>query len=391
MSAKTQNQSTDFLVSNANGDVVVTNNLGVTISAAGESILLKQKLSDGSYRPTSVIKPNDVRYVSKLVVPSNVAPKYETFKLVAGSTGDLFKCGITIDGWGSFSVEDQDLNVGEVEQTATVNTAAELALEMVKSLAANYSKYEFANKRKTYVPTGGVLTYATEAAALADKASLTDDEDIIFITANATAYQVDDKTASSFATLVKSAIDWSLVTSKTLVWVNPLFNFYNGDGGEVYIVEKKQNFVTGKIDLKPITFNSHVKVFDYTDNAYDVTYLTVTSGGGVQNPLAAERVRQLEYHCMGNYGDLYDGGGWPYNRDRNYLSDLSNTYLTSYIIQIGTLGQGGNYGVESQATIQVVCDTLGETSSSDAKALEDALETALGITLPIGGGIVNLK
>lgn len=248
---------------------------------------------------------------------------------------------------------------------------------MVKSLASNFKNVEPRTNKKVYVPTGGVKTYATQAAALAAKATLTDDEDILFIQETGRIYQVDDKTAVTFATLVKSSVDWSLVTNKTLVWENPLFNFYNGTAGEVYVVEKVQPYITGKVQYETVHFNVKYVVNDATDQ-YNPVAKTVTTVGATENPLDARRVRDLEWFAMANYGDMYDKIGFPTNLEREYISSIDGTYLVSYFIQYATKGKGINAGTESNASLQIICQSNPATEGSNSDTIEDAINTAWG-------------
>ena len=63
-----QKQKTDVMISNVANNVKGVNGAdGADIAAAGEKLLFKQLLPDGTYRTSGIIKPSDVKYISKQV------------------------------------------------------------------------------------------------------------------------------------------------------------------------------------------------------------------------------------------------------------------------------------------------------------------------------------
>jgi len=394
MALFSQNQVIDVLISNSTNQVVVSDGTGGTVDA-GDSLLFKQLLPDGTYRPTGIFEPKDVKYVSK-VIGVTATPSLSFFSMTVDGAGFAHQSVITIDQWGSKSFEDQDFTPGEVNEVSG-DTTATLSLKMVQSLAANFKNYQPSNGSKVVVPTAG---YSVIYELDSDRPSSTSGAAGTYYYVVETGESFEGDGAADIDALVAKVVD---AVDGTEVWVNPLFNFINtaaaatyvGAGvtgspvtvnGNVFIVEKvPQRYVQGHIEYERLVFNTTYKVYD-SINSDDYTVKAVTYSAGTLNPLDSRRVQDIEWFAMGNYGDLYDGAGYPNNFKREYISILSGTYTASYLVQLGRLGDGVQYGTESGATLQIFCQAAG-----DGAAVETALETALGITLPAGGGIVKIR
>ena len=371
-----QNQVTDVMISNASGDVVIKTGAGGTVSGAG-SFIVKQKLSDGTYRTSGVINPDDVLYVSKTVSVTAI-PSYLSFPLAVKGSGYSHQATIVINQFGSKSYEDQNFNVGQVVESATINTTAELSLEMVKSIAANYKSYAHNGATKKLVPTAGFTAIYENDDDRPDTTSGAAGT-FYYVIETGKIFEGDGETDIS-------ALDASTIgsTAGTYIWVNPFFELINTAAGTVYVVEKAQPYSRGHIGYERLDFNATYKVYDSVASD-DYTTGVVTKVKGDENPLASQRVEDLEYFAMGNYGDLYDGAGYPFNRIREYYAKEASVYTTSFLIQKSLRGAGNEYGTNSESTLQIFC------TSADAATIETAIETSLGITLASGTNKVDVR
>lgn len=380
-----QNQTKDVLVNNVTSasatavghDVIVTDSTGTKGAsvagsiAAGDALLFKQLLPDGDYRPAVIIKKDQVKYISKTLSKTE-APRSYSFAMATSAVGDLTQAIVTIDEWGSKSYEDQIFVPGEVEQ-ASGDTAATMALKMVQSLTANFKNYEPKTGKKVYVPTAGfAAVYATDADRPATTSAAA--TNYYYVISTGLVYEGDG--ATNISALSATTVDSA---DGTAVWTNPLFNIVFSAAGVVYIVEKSQRFVRGKIPYETVEFKVNVKRLDISDD-YAETVVTATKSERVANPLKAERLAQLEFNAMGDYGDLYGQVGYPKNIEREYLVDEAGTYTVSYLIQYATKGEGQSHGIESNATLFIVCKAAYGTANSNAAHIEAALGTAFGIT-----------
>lgn len=379
-----QNQTKDLLVNNVTSasatavghDIIVLDSSGTKGAsaagsiAAGDTLMFKQLLADGNYRPSVKIKKEQVKYISKTLSVSET-PRTAEFTMATSAVGDLTQAIVAIDEWGSKSYEDQIFVPGEVTQVAG-DTAASMALRMVVSLTANFKNYEPKTGKKIYVPTGGfTAVYDTDA----DRPSSTSAAatNYYYVISTGLVYEGDGSTdIDALAATTVSSDDG------TSVWTNPLFNIVHDTSGVVYLAEKAQRFVRGHIPYETVNFRVTAKRFDVSSE-YDETIITVTHTNRVSNPLRAERLAQLEYNAMGDYGDLYDKAGWPQNLNREYLVDEAGTYTVSYQIQYATGGEGQSKGIESNATLYIACKSAYGTSNSNANLIEAALGTAFGI------------
>lgn len=330
MALFSQNQNTDIMISNDASDVVVTNSTGGTI-VAGSGLLLKQLLADGTYRNSGAIKASEVIYVSKAEAVTAVGSSVTATPTVGG-VGTAHSFIVEVSEVGSKSFEDKEFFQGQYVEVAG-DTAITIAEGIVENLAAGFKNLNpSTGKKSTVLGTGG---------------------------------------------------------STISIWDNPLFSFAVNLLGEIVVTEKMpQKYSRGHISYERVIFTGLYKIYDGV-NSDDYTTVTVTKVDGAQNPLDARRVADLEYFAMGNYGDLYDTAGAPYNLEREYIANPKGTYLTSYLIQYGSRGAGMSAGDESEATLQIFC-TAADTAG-DALAIETALETALGITIPAAGGIVQVR
>lgn len=328
MSLFSQRQVTDVMISNVAADVAVTDGTGGTVEA-GDSLLFKQKLSDGTFRNSGVIKASDILYVSKTVTVASGAST-SSFTPVASGTGFAHSLIVTIDEWGSKSYEDQEFAQGQyVEQAG--DTAVEVAEGLISNLSASL-------KNKNFSSPGAKVTVSG--------------------------------------------------TSTAVVWDNPLFTFtIDATTGATIISEKlTQRYSRGKIGYERIVFRTGYKIYD-SISSDDFVAVDVTQVKGAENPLDGKRVADLEWFAMSNYGDKYAESGYPHNLTREYIADPAGLYTVSFLIQKSLCGDGVDYGTQSESTLQIFC--TADTASADATAIETAIETALGITLPTGTGKVE--
>lgn len=304
-----QKQKTDVMISNVADDVKVVNGAdGTDIAAAGEKLLFKQLLPDGTIRTSGIIKPSDVKYVSKQVAVV-AAASTAVFTCVASGTGYAHSVILKLRNWGSVSTDDH-----EFIQLQYVEEAGDTATDIAAGLVANVPGSSNAAKLFTFGASTGTVT----------------------------------------------------ITEKLTT-----------------------RYVRGKIGYERLVFDVSYKIFDSVGSD-DFTTVTVTKTKGAENPLDARRVCDIEWFAMANYGDMYDGAGWPHNREREYIASKDETYVVSYLIQTAKPGEGTTYGINSEATLQIFCNDDTDVTS-DAAKIEAALETALGITIPAGTGIVDLK
>lgn len=388
-------------------DVVVTDKNGSSTITSGEDLLFKQKLADGTFQTLGVIKNADFKKATKATAVTAV-PAYATVQAIAGAIGDLHRIEIAINNFGSDSFEDQYIKQGNHEATAA--TALSNALGLVSSLYKNYSRDAVvqntsfihpndgfdavsSNLDETAEPaTAGLMTYSiadstwyvANAEATKEWKDIADATVVSAVTSGLTAGELYIVKATSttgtlyYATDATTAVSVSAVTyHKT----NPFFTFVTTSAGLVYIAEKDQPFVAGKFQSKPIIFGVTGKVYDVSD-AYSETNLTVVEYGRVKNPVDAKEMANLEWFCNGYKGDIYRGMGYPNNLETSGLVNTSTAYKAIYTIHTGNKGLGMNAGSEVDNILHIlVASTSANGDGTAGEAIEEAIETAFGVTL----------
>ena len=370
----TQTTTSTFISSATAGQVKVLKKDGSGVAAAGSDAYIVAKNGKNVFKASDVIKAGKVKSITK-VDPVTVVPAYASFPLsiASVSAGDVFEGLVRIPEFIGRSVYDEYLAPFSYTYVsgATVDTVAN---ELVKSLAFNFSLVEGNKSTGAYFKTGFKAIYATEAAALAAKASLTA-SDYIWVIANSKAYTVTLNTATTFATLATEKTDWSSeITAGTAVYLrtNPWFDFIKlaGTTPYIYIITKAQTATDMKMQGYDINFKVGLRILDGTTFAEDST-ITVTNVGRVSSAGEGKRVRQLEIFSAGHTGDFYRGVGYPNNFSATYDAlESVNYYMVnvefySTVEDVNTIAGG-----PSQKLLQIACaDSTTATSVYNALAV----------------------
>lgn len=377
----------------ASYDIVVTDKTGGAVGA-GESLLFKQKLADGSFQTLALIDKAQVKSVSAKAAVTPV-PAYATVQAVASATGDLHRIEVALDNWGSDSFEDQYIKQGNYEEAAS-DTALKIGLGLVSSLYKNYSREVPVQSTMFIQPTDGfdAMTtstttndmwysiaagtwYVYNGSAQKDIASAVE---ISSLSGMTTGNLYIIKATSTTGTLYLATGATTATTISTVVYhkQNPLFVFLTTKTGLVYIIEKDQAFVVGKLQSKPLIFKVSGKVYDVS-NAYVETVLTTTHVGAVKNPVDAKSMASLEWFCAGYSGDDYRGVNYPNNFEYSGLVNTATSYATIYTINYDLEGIGFNKGAVVSNTLHILCASAPGTANTVADILENAIYTAWSI------------
>ena len=393
----------------ASYDIVVTDKTGGAVGA-GESLLFKQKLADGTFQTLALIDKAQVKSVSAKAAVTSV-PAYATVQAATSATSDLHRIEIAIDNWGSDSFEDQYIKQANYEE-ASGDTALKIGLGLVASLYKNYTREVPVQSAMFIQPSDGFdsvsanldstaepSTAATMTYSIADKTwyvanneSTKEWKDIAeatvvsAVTSGLTAGELYIVKSSStagalyFATGATAATKVSdVVYHKT----NPLFVFFTDTAGKIYIVEKEQAFVLGKLQAKPLIFKVSGRIYDVSAGFTEAS-LTTTHVGAVVNPVDAKKMASLEWFCAGYSGDDYRGVGYPNNFETSGLVNTSTSYAVIYTINYDLEGQGFNKGAVVPNTLQLLCASAPGTASTVADVIEEAINTAWSIDVRTG-------
>lgn len=387
----------------ASYDVVVTDKNGGAVGA-GDSLLFKQLLGDGTYQTLGVIAKDSVTKVTKALKVAAV-PGYATVAAINGAVGDLHRIEIALDNYGSDSFEDQYIKQGTHKSTTA--TALSNGLGLVSSLYLNYTRE--VPKQNTYFiqpsdgfdavstnldetaepSTAGVMTYSmadntwyvANAESTKAQVDIADAVVVTQVTSGMTAGKLYIVKATSttgslyYATAATTAV---LVSAVVYHKENPLFKFLVTSAGVVYVMEKGQDFSNGKFLGKALVFHVTGRTYDASE-AYEYTSLTTTNVGRVQNPCDSYAMANLEWFAAGYKGDIYRGVGYPFNIDTDYLVVPATAYEAIYTIEYADAGFGGNKGAVVGNVLHIICASNPATASTAADIIEDAINTAWSI------------
>lgn len=376
MAIFSQNQVRHLMISNSAladaGEITVVDAKGGSVDA-GDALLFRQLLSDGTTQAHEAIALADVKSVTKTVKATAVAGSATfTIDVSAATTGDYHRAEIMLTNWGSTSFEDTYLKHATHMQTAT-DTDATAALGLVVSLANNFSREEPRSQAKILVPTAG---YTTFYALDSDRPASTSGADGTYYYVIETGETFQGDGATNIDSLVAAAVE---AADGTAIYDNPLFNFVNGVNGEIYIIAKEQQYVVGKFQDTPLTFDVTATIIDKSDDYNTIPY-TVTETHRTLNPCSAKTIQQLEWFANGNKGDQYRGMEYPINFEDDLLSTTGTTYEAIYTIEYVFKG-AASYVMESPKTLQLACGSVPGTADSDAAKIEAAISTAWSISL----------
>lgn len=361
----TESTAATFLASASNLESRVLKADGSAVPTAVGDILILNKRSNGDLKRSDIIKGGQATYLKKQA-PVTAVNKAVTFTIPTGmATGTTAKIDISFDNWGSASFEDQYFKFA-VYKTIAGDGVEQVINGLIKSLAHNFMREEPKALTSTTYNTYAVqASYADEAAAVADKGSLTNGQNVEVGSAGSeVVYAVTDTTETLFADIFTLVDNQSTFT----VMDNPYFTFTkegNGDSVKLKITDKDQQFVLGKKQARPLIW--------YATNDFEATQVETLR---VVNPTSGQAIANLEWFCRGNFGDIYRGMGYPNNFETVYDAnpDIAVGY---YVIELGFYYQGTNHAVqksEKQLTIAVSDKTV-------ANALITDIEAGTGLTV----------
>ena len=365
-----------FLSGASTGEIAVFQLDGAAAPASGEGFYLLYKKSDGTIKASTKISDKQLSGVTLTKTdPTTIVPAYSswTVSTTGIAAGDVYNGFFRISNFGSRSVLDEyPQKFDYVFQSG--DDYDDVAEGLIKSMSYNFSKVEGQQSQYVNFKTGYVAVYATEAAALAGKASL-DNDDLIWVIQHNKPYTWADDTATTFATLATEKTDWSSeLTAGTAEYLpdNPWFHFIKTDGTSpvITVTAKLQSGVDEKIHPYDIEFAIGLETLDYS-NTYAGTAVTVTNVAKARSAGDGKDVRALEVFAAGHTGDFYRKGGWPNNFDASYVSSVTTNY---YMVNINFKQKDKVFpaGLGDDIDIIVACST-----SAVATSLYNAINTAI--------------
>ena len=348
-----ESTASTFVSSASNGESRVLKSDGSGVPTAKGDFYIISKRSNGDVKRSDVIKQDKVTYLKKQA-PVTAVAKSISMAIPSGiATGTILRIDITLDQWGSASFEDQYFKFG-VYKVVAGDTVEDIADGLIRSLARNFQREEPLERGTDSVNTYAVVTTATGAddaaaqtAAFALIAAGTiEANDNIRVTGDTIdkVYTLANAGGANFAAAFTEVADWSTYT----VRANPYFTFdktaVKGGTYSLTITEKDQQFVLGKEQARHLVFSVR--------NDFNAIQ---TETARTVNPNSGRRIADLEWFCMGFYGDMYRGAGWPYDFDSVVVRDADAAEATGYFtVEIGFFYEGGNHAVqksEKQLTI----------------------------------------
>lgn len=291
-----------FFASASNKEVQLLKEDGSAVpDAAGNKFYILNKKANGSVIQSDIIDGGKIISVSKKDSVTQV-PEYNYFAVntTGCSVGD--QASVFMKYWGTGTTSEMDWKFKTITYTLEDTVALNIANGIAKQIFRNLSEDWYYNTRPKFLhnAAGYDKVYATEAAAVADKASLTDTK-LIWIIANDKAYTVADKTETTFAAIATEKTDWSTeIGAETAEYVDDA-RFYRivvTDAGAVYIIAKELDRVLDKFDGEPSVTYVGATVHDpvAADNSSVQAEWGVTRIGRVINPCSGKRLASLEAH-----------------------------------------------------------------------------------------------
>jgi len=363
-----------FIASASAGEVAVLKKDGSATAAKGEDAYVVSKDLNGRFKASDILLPGQIKKVTN-IAPVTVVPAYASILITAAQVAattpkDVWEGLIRIQEFGSRSALDEYLApFTYVAVTGdTVNTVAE---GLIKSLSFEFGRVEGKHDKYANFITGYDKIFATEAAVIAGKATLTNGK-FIWVQETNKAFIVADKTALTFATIATTEkTDWTTelgLATPTAEYLNanPWFNFVKvASGADVilYIIAKNQTTTDMKMEGYDINFRVGLQILDGTSFENDAT-IAVTNVGKVSSPGEGKNVRRLETFTKGHTGDFYRGMGYPGNFDTTYDAVVTtNYYMVNVEFSKSVEDVNSLSGDPSQKVLQIACSTSAAATS----------------------------
>lgn len=358
--AATETTVGTFISTTTNGKVTVLKKDGTGAAAAGSDAYIVAKDLNGRVKSSDVLKVKQIKYVTKSD-PVTVLPAYSFFDVSIANVnaGDIYEGLVRILNYGSQSAYDE-YPAPFFHTFVAGDTVDTVAAGLIKSLSFQFSKAEGASSKYVNNITGYDKVFATKAAALAAKATLTNGT-IIWIMEDNKAWIVADKTALTFATIATTEkTDWSAqITAGTAEYLNgnPWFYFVKAGGAvpRIYIIAKEQSMTNMKMQGYNVEFKVGLRLLDAVDFAENFS-VAVTNVGRVSSPGEGKNIRRLENFTKGHTGDFYRGMAYPNNFETSYDSVVTTNY---WVINVEFSQSEENVnsvsGDPSQKLLQIAC------------------------------------
>ena len=360
-----------FIASASPGEVAVLKKDGTAVAAKGTDAYVVSKELSGRFKSSDTILPGQIKSVTK-IDPVTVVPAYASIPITAAQVAattakDVWEGLVRIQEFGSRSAYDEYPAPFSYVAVAgdTVNTVAE---GLIKSLSFEFGRVEGKSDRYVNFITGYNKIFATEAAVIAGKATLTNGT-FIWVQESNKAWIVADKTALTFATIATTEkTDWSTeIAGGTAEYLNanPWFHFVKLAGSDVtiYIIAKNQPTTDMKLEGYDINFKVGLQILDGISFENDAT-IVVANVGKVSSAGEGKNVRRLETFTKGHTGDFYRSMGYPNNFDATYDAVVStNYYMINVEFSKSVQDVNSLSGDPSQKLLQIACSTSAAATS----------------------------
>lgn len=329
-----------------------------------ESFKIVAKRKDGNLKVSEVVNTKKVTRLTKTEPKTDVNRSY-SIEIPSGITaGELLRISIVLSNWGSLSMDNEYFKYGNYKVFST-DSIEDIANGLLTSLSNNFEKEQPKTFKRVSVKKYNAVSFSSKAAAVSGKSSLTDGELLEITGTGAGVYRVVDKTASTFDAIVSGMIG----TQGTLMLpTNPLFTFTktgSGDSCRIVITEVPQPQVVGK---KPGRHLEFYVTSSFTEN--------ITFTNRVINPCGGKTLKELEWFCAGNTGDIYREMGFPYNLPPMELGiEESASY---YVINLGYYNGDGRSNAVSKSPRDV---QIAIKDKAAANTILQQITTATGITV----------
>ena len=358
-----------FFATASSKEIQILNESGTGVPTAKGNFFFLQKKADGTVkRSDTIYGPNILSAVKTVAVAS--VPEYSSFAV--STTGTAVGDVVEVYHWYLATESVADWKFKTIPYTITTNTAVEIAKGLSKQIIRNLQEDFYYNNRPQSVfnLAGYHNVYATEAAAVADLAGLTNG-DLVWVIANEKPYTVG-KSGSTFASNFAEKTSWtSELAAGTAVYVNqPAFYdviLENEDGGagyKIFIANKAQARVLDKFDGVYSKNKWGATVKDATTGFEALNEWTVTKVGEAINPTSGKRLGGLEAHLDKLTRQF---GGYNY-QEFPFVPDIVATtdYYTLTITykEADTYGDHRIAGRDLKSTIVIAFD-----ASADADAI----------------------
>lgn len=367
-----------FVSAASNKEVRLFQEDGLAAAGASDTFFVAYKDTNGICITSPKIVPGNIISYAKTSSVTAV-PAYASFPvdITSMAAGDLFEVFARVYGLGSGSTADQ-YEKTVITTFASGDTSATLAAKIGVLLYQNFgSEYKIGGRGTTvYNKAGYNKIYTTQAAALADKASLTD-ATLIWIIADAAPYTVADKTETTFAALCTAKTDWSSEISDGTAVTVPAVKYYDfvqldGTSDSIYICAKTVAQDDERFSGTSSITNVSATWYD-ASNTYVKSDVTVTHVFEVVNPGSGKRLRNKEVSLDFNHR--------PYGRfeimgEAPQLNIVTSTNYGVVDIVFNTEDLNTNNQLvktKGVFTVSIACST-----DADADTLVSAIGTIIG-------------